>query len=236
MRSSPPCNKRRTTSRGTSTPRQPGRRPAPSWSAWTLISSFRGSHEWRVGSRRTADRYAARGRVARADRGADRNRPIAMGGPMRRTDTTSDWREYWWVAQPFVVAILILLAAVWILASMACGPVPVPTHPPQPPPVMVNRVIQVQVTPDGVLQQALKLELTVDPPFGAQPTCLSEGVALACPLKPTVTPPYGAHLYILVDGFDPVNLDFVLSGAPTQTLPRSEEHTSELQSQSNLVC
>src|SRR5246127_3099578 len=49
--------------------------------------------------------------------------------------------------------------------------------------------------------------------------------ALPISTRPTVV--------IVIDGFDPAYLEHGLANG---TLPRSEEHTSELQSQSNLVC
>ena len=99
-----------------------------------------------------------------------------------------------------------------LMLAVACG-ITVPHPTPVPPPAPHKPyVVQVQVTPDGALQEMGEISLEVDPPFGAQPECQIEGVALTCRLNDNVTPPYGAHLNIDIDTYQPYHTDFVLQG------------------------
>jgi hypothetical protein len=106
------------------------------------------------------------------------------------------------------LSVLLALAAV-----AAC--VVQPPKPPQPP-ATKSHTVQVQVTPDGALQAATKLELNVD--LHGDETCVTEGVALTCHLRDTTPVPFGAHLDVQSPSFKPYHLDFVLQDVPLQTL------------------
>lgn len=118
-----------------------------------------------------------------------------------------------WAGLILTILAIVVGLVLLIVFVPGCVVAPAPVTLLRPP---APRAVQVQVTPDGVLQ-AGTYSLEVDPPFGPQ-SCVVQGVALTCFLASNVTPPYGAHLKVAADTFDPVALDFVLTGEATQTL------------------
>src|SRR5688572_32803810 len=92
----------------------------------------------------------------------------------------------------------------------------------------------------------LRLALRPSSPFSFNDTATAEIYTLslhdALPIFADLLERTGEHLVEVVDGLadpmvgDPVLLVVVRADLQDRLQPRSEEHTSELQSQSNLVC